>query len=72
MVKALENCEGTLTGKTGGNLSTSRQKPQEQTDGIPIVRNIVTNVGGMLDERQQTWTAGLPNEASIENPVLYK
>ena len=72
MVKALENSEGISAGKTGGNLSTSRHEPQKQTDGIPVVRNILTNVGGMLDERQQTWVAGLPNEASIENPVLYK
>uniref|UniRef100_K7G6P9 Coiled-coil domain containing 180 n=2 Tax=Pelodiscus sinensis TaxID=13735 RepID=K7G6P9_PELSI len=40
---------------------------------IPVVRDMEMCAGkGLLSHRQQKWVEGMPNDGSIENPVLYR
>ncbi len=77
-MKALEN-RGTTFEKqnTQHDLTMAGAAAQAEAeakgDGIPLVKETQADKGpGMLNERQRTWTVGLPNEVSVENPVLYK
>ncbi len=53
--------------------AAAQAEAEAKGDGIPLVKETQNDKGpGMLNERQRTWTVGLPNEVSVENPVLYK
>lgn len=65
-MKALEETEEHMKVKESGTLNTS--------EGIPLVRNAPEDAiqAGMLTTRQKVWLDSFPNEAHVENPVLYK
>ncbi|XP_074150124.1 coiled-coil domain-containing protein 180 isoform X2 [Sminthopsis crassicaudata] len=59
------------------SLANSRKKAVEQvgplkSGKIPLLRNFEIPTGQLLSPRQRMWAEALPNDKSIENPVLYR
>ncbi len=55
------------------SLPALANQPRPDTGTVPLVRlSRETHRNGMLNERQRTWAAELPNETSVENPVFQK
>ncbi|XP_068925370.1 coiled-coil domain-containing protein 180 [Petaurus breviceps papuanus] len=59
------------------SLASSRKKAAEHAGSlksgkIPLIRNSETPTGQLLSPRQRIWAQALPNDKSVENPVLYK
>ncbi|XP_064648966.1 coiled-coil domain-containing protein 180-like isoform X2 [Lineus longissimus] len=62
--------------KSYNDISEKKAQDQhtvkERPGGIPVVKDQLTNSGGMLTERQRYWVDGFPNDNFTQNPVLYK
>ncbi|XP_072488933.1 coiled-coil domain-containing protein 180 isoform X2 [Notamacropus eugenii] len=59
------------------SLANSRKKAVEHAGSlksgkIPLIRNSETPTGQLLSPRQRMWARALPNDKSVENPVLYR
>ncbi|XP_043845466.1 coiled-coil domain-containing protein 180 [Dromiciops gliroides] len=59
------------------SLANSRKKAVEhpgslKSGKIPLIRNSETPIGHLLSPRQRMWAQALPNDKSVENPVLYR
>ncbi|XP_027725470.1 coiled-coil domain-containing protein 180 [Vombatus ursinus] len=59
------------------SLANSRKKAVEHAGSlksgkIPLIRNSEIPTGQLLSPRQKMWAQALPNDKSVENPVLYR
>ncbi|XP_020837652.1 coiled-coil domain-containing protein 180 isoform X2 [Phascolarctos cinereus] len=59
------------------SLANSRKKAVEHAGSlksgkIPLIRNSEIPTGQLLSPRQRKWAQALPNDKSVENPVLYR